>query len=119
VVLLHLTVLPFLDYFYRPGALQDGPSFAGVANYRLIASSAVVTASQVCHFDVSVATRSTVSWFQVRDFGPLIDHMRQALGSRALDLTIYNLVVQNEGGPDLARWTTEGHLTGSRFLSWV
>jgi len=63
----------------------------------------VVTTSQVYHFDVPMVTRSTVSWSQVRDVGPLIDHTRQISGSRALDLGIYNLVVQNEGGPDLAR----------------
>lgn len=39
-VLLHSTALPSLDYFYRTGALQVWPSFAGVANYQIITSSA-------------------------------------------------------------------------------
>ena len=53
-----------------------------------------MTASQVYHFDVPMAIHSTVSWSQVRDVGPLIDHTRQISGSGALDLGIYNLVFQ-------------------------
>jgi len=69
---------------------------------RQLDSVVVVTTSQVCHFDVLVATCSTVSRSQVRDLGPLIDHMRQTSGSGTPDLPIYKLVAQNEGDPDLA-----------------
>lgn len=31
-------------------------------------------------------------------------HTRQTMGSGSLDLPIYNLVAQNEGGPDLTGW---------------
>ena len=34
----------------------------------------------------------------------MIDRTRQTLGSGSLDLQIYNLIAQNEGGPDLAYW---------------
>ena len=66
-----------------------------------------------------VAIHAIVSWYLVRDLGPLIDHMRQTVGFGTLDLPIYNLAAQNEGGPDLTRSVAEGRSTGSRFLSWV
>ena len=65
-VLLHSTALPFLDYFHRPGPLPVRSSFAGVANYRTIASSAGQHGCCDClvgvTFDVLVTTHPTVSW---------------------------------------------------------
>jgi len=50
----------------------------------------------------------------------MIDHTRQTLGPGSLDLQIYNLIAQNEAGPDLAFWwAAVGHSTGSMLLSWV
>lgn len=52
----------------------------------------------LCHFDAPVVT---VSWFQERSLGPFIHHMCQTLGSGTLDPLIYNIVAQNDTGPDL------------------
>ena len=100
-----------------------GLSFGGIASYQAIVSSAGQYGCRdhlvVCHFDVPEAARSTVSWSEVRGLGPLIDHTRQTVGPETLDLPIYNLAAQNEGGPDPGHWTSEGHPTSPKLLSWV
>ena len=70
----------------------------------------------LCHFDAPVVT---VSWFQERSLGPFIHHMCQTLGSGTLDPLIYNIVAQNDTGPDLDQGAVEGGLTDTGFLSLV
>lgn len=99
---------------FRTISTDRGPSQLGLhlqalrtigLSPRQLDNMAAVTTSQTCHFGVPVAAHSTVSWSQVRVLGPLIDHARQTTGPGSLDLPIYNLVAQNEGGPDLVHWT--------------
>jgi hypothetical protein len=116
-------VLPLWDYSYRlrPSKLGfhlQAQRAIGLSPCQLN-NMVVETISRTCHFDVPVATHPTVSWPKGRHLGPLIDHARQTVGFESLDLPIHNLIAQNEGGPDLAHWATEGHSTGSGFLLWV
>lgn len=80
---------------------------ATASSSRQLNEAVFVTTSRLCHFDAPVVTLSTVSWSRVRRIGPFTDHMRQTFGSGTLNLLIYNLVAQNEAGPDLTQGAVE------------